>query len=676
MIENMGTTERKQHMDVQQIEDLGKILFGGSDRAIRKLKRLPVSPWPVVGFDTEYTSNGRIKRTKAGDCRLPTLLSFQLHTGEQGGFYEIKSGDDFNPARLYQECCALLGKAHKDIYLAVYFSLAELQFLPVFTEGFHLMEYSRGSTDCSFKAGNGNLHIFDLCRWFDGQGLAKAALALGYEKKAQATWKMTRSLNNTVKGREYALHDAWLCQQIAKDLRLVFLSKTGVDPLMTKTPASASAKAFRALHVKSDIFCDEDRARRLSLLGLWGGRAEVFARGKLDGDYAEYDFTSAYPTAANLIREFPEQGSWREFRTLKQVKTMKGGFCHVRFIFDHEERYPCLPTRIDGYTIYPIRGESFCTIYEARLAQEMGADVKVLDGWGYRKGTKVLSDYLEWTMEERKGAKGAARQMWKLLGNALVGKLAQRGVYCDHERLAELAVDMGYTDLAELANDLRELNREEKQALGIMRPSVGPVFLPEWNGLITGYVRAKLSKVLRQMEAVYCHTDSVWVKVPSGKFNYEDEISPFKRTMHYDIPLELKGTGPCTIVRSRFGMIGPHTAAAVKDSRTHLAFHSIWSRDAALEIVQDFAKSPGTWNYEYERRRPLHWKEAAKLGVPPGTWITQSRIGSTYWDCKRRLLASGETVPWLTASQFSVAHKRLEASKRAAGEYVELDLDD
>lgn len=661
MIENMGQAERKSLVDVTLIDSLGEILF---TRQKGPISRLPISPWPVVGFDTEYTSRGRKIETAAGTCRIPTLLSFQLHTGEKGGFYEIKRGETFNPVRLYQECCGLLGEASSDIYLAVYFSLAELQFLPVFTEGFRLMEYSRGSTDCSFKAGNGNLHIFDLYRWFDGQGLAKAAQALGYSKLAQDTSKMTRARNNTAKGREYALHDAWLCWRICTDLREQFLSKTGVDPLTTKTPASASAKAFRALHVKEDIYCDNDRARRAALCGLWGGRAEVFSRGPLKGTFAEYDFTSAYPTAASLIYQFPQQGSWREFTTIRQAEKLRGGFCHVRFRYDPKERYPCLGVRSRDQTIYPLRGESWCTTYEAVLASQHGADVKILEGWGYKTGTRVLKDYLDWTMEERGKSKGAARVMWKLLGNSLVGKLAQRGIHADTEAMMNLARDMGLS-MDEFLIEFRSLNYEERQALGLVKSSVGPVFLPEWNGLITGFVRSKLSSLVRDMEAVYCHTDSAWIKTHDADLlQLSDE---------WKIPVELKGTGPCTIVRTRFGIIGQHTQRALYNRKTHLAFHSIWSRSAALKIIQRFRRDPRTFEHVYSRCRPLHFKEATLLGVPPGTWIEQERKGATYWDQKRRLVDGGGTVPWTDANEYADARKALERSKRKHKGYVDLE---
>lgn len=657
MIENMGQAERKVLMDTRLIEDLGKILF---TRSVCKIKRLPVCPWPVVGFDTEYTSRGRQVKTKAGVCRFPTLLSFQLHTGEKGAFYEIKRGDSFDPVRLYQECCALLGEAHKDIYLAVYFSLAELQFLPVLTEGFRLNEYSRGSTDCSFRAGNGNLHIFDLWRWFDGASLARAAAALGYKKLDQNTKTMTRARNNTAKGKKYAIHDAYLCWQICHDVREVFLQKTGVDPLTTKTPASASAKAFRALHVRSDIYCDEDRARRAALHGLWGGRAEVFSRGTLSGEFTEYDFISAYPTAAMRIGQFPCQGDWREFSTLKMARKMIGGFVNVRFTFPQSEQYPCLPVQTKYGTIYSSAGESWCSTYEAILAEEMGAKITVLEGWGYKKGTKILADYLKWTMDERKKSQGAARQMWKLLSNSLVGKLAQRGWHADTQALFDMAEEMEYEYLDEFLSDLNGLSRREREALGLVRPSVGPIFLPEWNGLITGYTRAALSQVLKSGQGVYCHTDSIWCK---------------KKPRFPRLPIEAKGTGPVTIIRTRFACIGePVTKAGLASKAIHMPFHSVWNRQAALQMIQRFIRKPGTFTKRYKVNRPLHWKEAAALRVPPGTWITQDRDASTFWDHKRRLSDGGFTRPWTDVLDFEAAHKALQAARRRAGEYVDIVL--
>lgn len=621
-------------MDDRKLAQLGRVAFSRSIEPLKSDRRFRGT---VLGFDTEYVS-------KNPDGEPNELLCFQLGNGEKRSLTVVKKRERLTPLKVYHQACRLLGNNPPEIMLITFFSLAELQHLPVVSKGFNVRTYARGSLDVSFKARYATIHIFDLARWFDGKSLANAAKALGLEKGKFDTRKVTRACLRDPVFKKYAKHDAFLVWEIMRLLRQRFLRDTGIDPLVSKTPASASAGAFRKLHVTRKLYCDNNRARYLALKGTWGGRAEVFARGRLKGQWTEYDFTSAYPTSALKLGVFPVQKSWQKVNTVGRLPQYVGGFAQVRFKFNRKERYPCLPVFTGHESIYPLEGETFCTFEEIKVALKFGAECTLIEAFGYRDGTPILADYLRWTMKERAKAKGAARVMFKLLGNAVVGKLAQR--------LSKVPVSE-FMRLAEkyncLVDELFELRAEELEALGAKtHVSVGPIFMPEWNGLITGYTRAALAEVVRSSEAVYCHTDSVWTK---------------KKPKTRKLPFDAKTHGKVTIVRTRFaGMGEKFTAKLVKTGKAHVAHHSVWNLIAGCQMLskfdgQDFIR-------KYPIRRPLKLREAMKSGRTPGVWVQEWRCANTVWDNKRCLLDDGSTLPWRNVAEFLEVQKAAKRARR------------
>lgn len=627
-------------MDERKIRRLGS---AGYVRTMEPLKRDRRWRNPIVGFDSEYTSDTR------------ELICFQLWSGDQGVLVPVKRGEALTPQWLFDECVRLVGCV-TDFLLITYFSLAELQFLPVVSHGIDIREYGSGSLDVSFMcSGYNKLHVFDLQRWFasPNQPLAKAASAFGFEKLDFDTRHVKRSDMKTKRFRTYALNDAKIQHDIAIALRDTFLEYAEVDPLIAKTPASASAMCLRKKFVRKQLWCDNNRARLVAMRGTWGGHAEVYRRGNLRGRYEEWDLKSAYPSSAIALGEMPIQKSWRSFRSVHAARRMRGGFCHVRFKYPKGTQYPCLPVWCNDSMLYPVSGETVCTLEEVRQAVEHGAVVKVLEGWGYTRGTRALTDYLQWTLDNRAESTGGARHMWKLLGNSLIGKFAQNLHKVSFEKVYAIAEALNlYLD------ECLELNKEELTALadsaGLPDPvhvSVGPVFFPEWNGLITGFTRAALAEMIVSGEAVYCHTDSVWCRQ-----------KPTCERLKYD----LKTQGKVTIIRTRFAGMGDRFSyKAVKDERVHVAHHSIWNLTAGCQMLSRF-RTNGARDFirTYPITRPLKLREAVKTGRTPGEWVKEWRKGDTRWDHKRELLPGGDTRPWLDIDEYVDTLRKVKESKQ------------
>jgi len=607
---------------------IDKLGYAAYSRSIEPLKEVRTFQGPIVGFDTEYTS----KQNK--------LICYQLATASGARLFEVKPREKLTPVKLFHSTVKLLKEVPSEILYVTYFSLAELQFLDVASDGIAIQEYANGSLDVTFLARGVHLIIFDLARWYQRASLAKAAESVGLKKLDYDTKHVTRKCLRDSKFRKYAIQDAVVQRQILLKLRESFLEAAQVDPLIQKTPASSAQAVFRRRHVKEKLYCDDNRVRSAALSGTWGGRAETFKRGKLKGIFKEYDFSSAYPNSAIQIRTFPCQTSWRKVTTLRQMQRCVSGFACVDFAFSCGVRYPSLPVEASEAMLWPSSGRTWCTFPEILFAAEQGADIQIIEAWGYSKGTKILRDFMQWALEKRKKAKGAARVMFKLIANSLVGKFAQA---VNRIPLSE------YLRIAEkhdcLLDELFELRREELEALGVKSvASVGPVFMPEWNGLITGYTRAALARCIDEVGAVYCHTDSLWTK---------------RKPKSDMLPLDLKTTGPATVIRTRFAALGEKlTPKAVKAGDTHVAYHSVWNMRAALQMLTKF--NGQTFTRRYPIRRPLKFREAVRSGRTPGHWVEEWRCANTSWCQKRKLLKDGNTRPWRDIAEYEAFRKALK----------------
>lgn len=606
-------------MNQRDIARIGEKAFG---RMIRPLKRSALETAPFLGFDTEYDSKTR------------KFLSFQLWHGKRGKLYTGKCTVD----RIAEACIDLVGSYEPRFTLVSFFSLAELQFLPVAKEAFDLREYGSGSLDCSFYSEEAGavLSVFDIARFFDKQSLAKAALSCGLQKLEYDTTRVSaKSLCDPVFKR-YAIHDAYLCYEIARQVRKEFHDAGRVDIFDAKTPASASARVFRANHVPENIRNDNNRARYVGMRGDWGGRTETYFRGTLPVVW-EYDLSSAYPNAAIGFGVMPTGSDWRSVSTRRQIERCIGGIAHVGFTFPKQTRYPCIPVIEPAAQLYLLNGQAWCTFAELRLAWELGADVHILEAWGYRTGTACLADYMKNLLAARAKATGAKRVALKLQANSLIGKFAQCTDKIDLEDLRECAEREGI-----LLEDLMQMRRDEQLALGIKKTvSVGSVFMPEWNALITGHVRAQLGRAIIVTSAVYSATDAVWT--PHKWKNPHEGFSLIR-------------SGSAILVRTRFGAILDGDAAS-----NHIVHHSIWNRKAAGQFLERFAETGNLDDGKYPVFRPRKFRESLKSGKPLGEWVQEFRTASAHWDNKRRLLANGDTEPFTDVNDY---RKECENGKR------------
>lgn len=594
-------------MNARDIAEIGNQVFA---RGISPRKRSKVSGSDVVGFDTEYTS------------KTNELLAATFSHGDATGFHEIKRGERLTPVKLAR-WIRELGVETTSVVLVSYFSLAELQHLPVAREAFQWREYGSGSFDCSFRAGDMLIRVLDLARFFDRSGLAQAAEAFGMKKLDWSRASVTRRDLRRKGFREYAVNDAVLAERIFQALRREFLGQ-GVDIVVSATPARAAADVFRGT-LETPIVNEEHRARYCGLRAAWGGRAEVFGRGVFPVLH-EYDLTSAYPAAVVAFGLLPRGEDWRECKTWRDVERCKGGVAFAAWKFPDGEEYPSLPVIHRARMIYPLRGAEHVTFAELLKAREHGAEIRLIEAWGFRTGDAALPEFMRGVMEQRKTATGARRVMLKLLANSVIGKLAQRSRRLDLEKLYRYCESEG-EDFAEFVR----LSADELKTLGFdYGYSVGNCYAPEWNALVCGLVRAQISDAARRFRALYVATDAIWVP---------DELETPPEGF------QLKRSGPAVIARAKLARIGEH-----------VVHHGVHGRREARELVRRMLDE---WIPEagYEVRRPLKIREALSRGLPVGRWIVEKRTASLAWDWKRKLDSSGRTSPWRDAAELDAFRK-------------------
>src|SRR5262245_29556390 len=583
-------------------------------RWVTPLGKLVPKEGTIASFDTEY------------DSRTGELVAFQLWTARGGNLYV----PPLTVPRLFRELDALLekdGGAGREVYLFSFFSVADVRFLPVFQDAARFFTAAKGSLDVDFKHGDRLLRVQDLARWWDGASLAEAAATLGLKKHSFDRTRVSRASLGDLFFRRYALEDARIAYLLATKLRAAFLRRKA-DILATPTPAGCAAAIFRRQYLRKPLRPPAQRVRRLSLDCVWGGRAEVFARGPVER-LREYDFRAAYPQAAVDLEEFPLGRSWYPVTCMKDVGYSRGGVARAAFIFPQGTPYPCLPVCTEEGQYYPLEGVTLSTFAELVAAEAMGARIALQEAYGYTHGTQDFSRYLDDLLEERKGTKGAQRLALKLLANCTIGKTAQ------------LIEDVSLEDLRRVSKregiplmDLAAMAPPERESFGVRRKILlGALFFPEWNALVTGLVRARLAPLLAKYRGAYCHTDSLWTAetIPAGVCRRER--------------LALVREGPATIARTRL--------AAIWSDPPHVAHHSIATEEAAIALLEDFdaqARAEGRPRYlshTYTYERPVFALESLRYQLPFGRWIRRKQRCSTKWDSKRRLLPDGRgTAPW------------------------------
>jgi len=159
-----------------------------------------------------------------------------------------------------------------------------------------------------------------------------------------------------------------------------------------------------------------------------GGRNEQFSFGPSpEGDWKDYDLSSAYTTAMSLIGT-PNWDTMREVR-LDEIEMLDLAFADIEFEFPKSIRFPTMPVRTENGIIFPRKGRTNCGAPELFLAKSLGAKLTLVRAIkvDMDPSKPIFCDFIRQSINERsKHQKGTFdNYFWKEVGNSTYGKTAQ-----------------------------------------------------------------------------------------------------------------------------------------------------------------------------------------------------------------------------------------------------------
>jgi hypothetical protein len=258
--------------------------------------------------------------------------------------------------------------------------------------------------------------------------------------------------------------------------------------------------------------------RRLVLKGYWGGRREAFIHGLYRQPVDLLDFSEFYLTCAYNQPLPCKDTEWLHLKGLDQLDSIlkMEGVAKITFEFPENTAYPSLPVKDEafGKLVFPLTGETICTIFELRKALEQRVKIHSIEAWGFVPTEKEINHPLRrfldyWRkrkhdVEDRLGKEQAEKtleyRVSKLMSNALIGKFVQR---VDSWSFEDSVLLLQAVDFNELRYQELMKRKESKTQ------KVGTLWSPEWSSLILGRARAMLGLGFRLVNAITGHTDSI-----------------------------------------------------------------------------------------------------------------------------------------------------------------------
>ena len=566
----------------------------------------------IFGLDTEYLSR---------EGEHPDLLTWQLASD-----YEVSvNTHEMTIATVFAEAERQLHQRYFSTYVFVtFFSIAEIQF---FNLDDWVIDEFKGKYKLTQTYRGKKMMVVDLADWYQKMKLEAVAEQWGEKKldydiglHTTEVMEGKRTRENLLKDPEfidYAKNDAVITQRIYKKMRDYFIKDFEVDIVSTMTPANTSASIFRKDYLKEVIGQRDTELRAMAIKCCWGGRMEAVYRGEKPKVY-EYDATGHHPNSAIALEKLPLENNWVKTTDVRRWVSGISGVGRVYFKFPEDEVYPCLPVFHRDCLLFPLEGESYCTVSEARQALAQGAKITLFLGFYYKDGTDILTRYLRRMQEIRNSIKDPAyRNLLKLLCNSVIGKLFQKNIGTDLAAVQKYALEKQIPYEEALKLEGIEFSKDAGTI------SVGACFYPEWYSLILGYARANIAKNARDHHALVISSDS---------FVTEEKLQdPFESQK---ISYSKKAEGYLVCYRTRFYRVG-----------VKLAHHAVHSLDASKKVLRYFHKRD---TYAYKFYRFLRLKESWKKKKPFGARVMMPMTAGLGYDWKRCLLEdnSGWSRPW------------------------------
>jgi len=294
------------------------------------------------------------------------------------------------------------------------------------------------------------------------------------------------------------------------------------------TIASISINYFRLKYLFENYRTPTNNECVFMYKGYYGGRTEVFKRGKIQNLYY-YDFNSLYPSV--MLYDYPDPN------TLTMVNKSHtyyinnyDGVTKVKIKSPKNLKIPLLPLRVENKLIFP-NGE-FIGHYshiELRKAISLGYEIiDIFEGVYFTKNINIFKNFVNDNYNSRlqyKKEKNPIEYVYKIILNSLYGKFAQK---YDIKQNIHFVNDfdfskenvMKYKEV-EVLKDFFVITKEESEKV--------PEFIqPIWSIYVTAYGRLKLYEAFEDVgfnNVFYCDTDSLITNI---KLSEGDKIGELK----------------------------------------------------------------------------------------------------------------------------------------------------
>ena len=661
----------------------------------------------ILGFDLEW------------DAHSPErdLLSVQL-AGLQDGTLVSEVLDPPGPllnvesfTRLVREFIARhclkvplrRGQPHK-VFLVAHFAAAEISRFkdPVGDLIISTMGKATHATSRLVQLDDGEwqVEVVDLFAYFP-VGLDKVAPLVGREKLTVDRTDLRRLRQQAPETfRRYAVADAEIPLEAFVQFRTQVLHRWGVDPLMYPSLASVTAAAFRYGPLTSTpgpVQYEREGYRRRTARGRWidgerkaarfagdravriaalrathGGRVEVFTRGFYISPLVERDVVSLYPSAARLQPLSYEKTHWRQVKALGEIRDMEG-FGRFLFSFPKGTRYPVLPVK-GASQFYPLSGQTDATFAEVRVAMALGAELRILEAYGFVPGRRErahdVGKYLEALFVEKSAAEPDSLQyrLAKDMMNSFIGKLAQ------HERGGGLLALETESRRAGLPPGVGAAMRHSRALREAMRaPKPGPLYAPEWACLILGRARAIMAELLQQ-GAVLISTDAL---VCAEDADFSGPALTALQSVGSDFPIKHEADAIFTSRARVYGLL--QQVESIRHGERVLAQDDTWAvvrvaRHASIETKPEFAETilmclqSGSAEAAPVRRRKrlMSAEEAVRVGKRINDEVEEEGRTLFRWDHKRRLKDRDVNpfVAWSDTQPYASGQRKLGADRQ------------
>ncbi|MEM3692454.1 MAG: DNA polymerase [Candidatus Bathyarchaeia archaeon] len=620
----------------------------------------------IIGWDTEFDQKGLI-------CMVFSVK------GPSGPYNEIFYKDgSLTTDEFLSLLEGFLGRAclkGSKIYLVSHFAQSELKHLSDLWERFRLKMINR-SLFGELSTEKYRLRVIDLFSFYPmslekiANSLGLAKISLGIDGKDEAYWKQNmRELleRHPEKFEQYAKRDAELVLEIFTELREMMIEVWGIDVLDSMSFANLSGQIFRCRFLREPVepctyewvtssrkngsfwktvwqrmwvYTGSRDKRYFALRCYWGGRREAFGRGLLSEDVEIWDVKSMYPHMSLLPLPMKDT-KWEHLYGFDVFENPEGiGFVHCNFEFPENCQYPCLPVYDSRFPklIFPLKGETWCTMDELRLGIKMDARVHDIEAWVfYPEGSernhplrKFMMHFLE---QKKKLTEGSLEYVTcKLIMNALVGKLCQRNEELDLSIYQGLLEDLKFD-----FSIFREIINSPRLRHQIKGPvQVGSLWSPEWASIILGRARALISELMASSQALGGHTDSIIVRKGA---NINCEALELLRSLGSD--LELKATGD-KFWQSRSALyVLWEKGRLIKEAHHGVPVDKIEDFVTIIERNLSMGQAVEHTSQKVHLTSP---KEALKGGLSLGEPVQKGYEITWQWDFKRRLEGNGD--PW------------------------------